>query len=344
MFFELCERLASKEPAFAPIIAHVDEILSSASGAMITAFQLVELKGLKQSQCESALNLLEDAGLLARNEMHICPTEGCYTLNSPFETACSSCGSPIDTTCGTISVFTLTKLYAQKLPARAKGKNLILFIHGLGGDPIGTWEQFPDLLHQSAQIKSDYDYAHYSYPTDWGRTLKFWKKSNPRIEILADALKTEIENRHHSYANVVFICHSLGGLIARKHIANEVRKHGRCTKVKGILLFATPNKGSDLANLAGIIDWRLPQIKQLCKNSEFINTLNREWAELKIEEKVRVKYVLGGQDNVVDENSARSHWTANFETIASGEHVSIVKPKSIDDSAFIIAHRFLIEH
>ncbi len=42
-------------------------------------------------------------------------------------------------------------------------------------------------------------------------------------------------------------------------------------------MYATPNDGSSIANIARYITIRNKQVKQLCKKSEFLQELNDKW-------------------------------------------------------------------
>ena len=44
-------------------------------------------------------------------------------------------------------------------------KPLILFVHGLGGDGLGTWGEFPELISSDIAICDHVDIAFYDYPT-----------------------------------------------------------------------------------------------------------------------------------------------------------------------------------
>lgn len=56
-----------------------------------------------------------------------------------------------------------------------------------------------------------------------------------------------------------------------------------------------------------------------------------------------MKYVLGDLDNVIDTSNALDQWgTGYYVSEPKKDHWSIFKPKSHDDSTFLIAKRFLL--
>lgn len=77
----------------------------------------------------------------------------------------------------------------------------------------------------------------------------------------------------------------MGGLVARKYIL-EGYKAKRKINVTKLLLYATPNNGTELAKLGKFISWRNYPIKQMCKNSDFIESLNEDWNTFKINDKL----------------------------------------------------------
>jgi predicted alpha/beta hydrolase family esterase len=91
--------------------------------------------------------------------------------------------------------------------------------------------------------------GYFSYPTMLVRLIPFFSRKMPTIQELAAALRTDINNRYADFGSVVLVCHSLGGLIARKYLLDEV-KAKRELRVNGLVLFAVPNNGEDLAHIS----------------------------------------------------------------------------------------------
>ena len=107
---------------------------------------------------------------------------------------------------------------------------LLLFVHGLGGAGQATWRHgthpgFPELINADVALRDSADVAFFQYPTSLLRLLPFSGKP-PRVRDLAEGLRSQIEIRYRDYKSIALICHSLGGLIARKYLLEEV-KQGR---------------------------------------------------------------------------------------------------------------------
>jgi hypothetical protein len=225
-------------------------------------------------------------------------------------------------------------------------QKLILFVHGLGGTGEGTWHLpnrpgFFELIRQDETLSSQYDVEFYQYPT----TLFPWPffSTAPKIQHLAAGLKTQIDNKYAAYSSIVLVCHSLGGLIARQYLIEEVRNQ-RPLKISKLLLYAVPNNGAGLASVATHISWTHNQLAQLSRDSDLIEFLNRDWRQLKMNDLLRIKYIVAGLDQAVDRPSAESFWgNPNVEEIIDKGHIAVVKPENPTDLAFVILKNFLDE-
>ena len=65
-------------------------------------------------------------------------------------------------------------------------RQLVIFVHGLGGHPQDTWGAFPSLLAADSDLKH-FDVGYFSYPTSLFR-FPFSRKA-PQVETLAGALQ-----------------------------------------------------------------------------------------------------------------------------------------------------------
>lgn len=112
--------------------------------------------------------------------------------------------------------------------------NTILFIHGLGGKPYKTWYKFEKLLRTDSDF-SDYKILFFPYPTS---IIKIFPWSIfPRIQTLADSLRTFIFHRTSFDDKITIITHSMGGLIAKKYLIEELKRNNKI-RIKKLLLYA----------------------------------------------------------------------------------------------------------
>jgi hypothetical protein len=223
---------------------------------------------------------------------------------------------------------------------------LLLFVHGLGGAGQATWRHgthpgFPELINADVALRGSADVAFFQYPTSLLRLLPFSGKP-PRVRDLAEGLRSQIEIRYRDYKSIALSCHSLGGLIARKYLLEEV-KQGRDLRVDKLLLFAVPNNGSGLAGVARYISWQHNQLTQLCRDAEFIEELNADWSREKVSDHVKVRYVVAAQDRVVDKQSALGQWgEKNVDLVLEADHVSVVKPGRPTDTSYLLFRQFVL--
>jgi len=222
---------------------------------------------------------------------------------------------------------------------------LILFVHGLGGTGEATWRRrgcpgFPELVKLDKPLQNEADVAFFQYPTSLYR-LPLTRKAL-RIRDLAEGLRSEIELRYSEYKSIALVCHSLGGLVARKYLIEEAMRESEL-RVDKLLLFAVPNHGAGLASIAKYVSWRNNQLVQLCRNSELIEELHSDWTNLNLDTQVQVRYVIAGQDRVVDKQSAINQWgNSNVDSILDAGHTSVVKPQVTTDLAYLIFRRFVL--
>lgn len=220
------------------------------------------------------------------------------------------------------------------------GKRLILFIHGLGGS-IKTWKMFGEVIAADMTLSDQYDLDYYVYPTSLV-TWRFWRPI-PKIQDLADGLKSYIDNKSREYDSIVLVCHSLGGLVGRYYILKEI-KNRAIIKATKMILYATPNNGASLAHVGRLLSWRHYQIKQLCKDSDIIEFLNTDWETFNVKQQIRMKYVIAGLDNIVMKTSAQGHWgNTDTETVIDRGHFNIVLPSDKEDLSYKILKNFLVQ-
>ena len=135
--------------------------------------------------------------------------------------------------------------------------SVVLFVHGLGGN-YWTWNVFANRL-KTEWIEADtfgLEYDEYYQTQGFLNKIPILRNfimmrqiiRGPGIEILSVHLKTIIEEVCDEYKNVVIVAHSMGGLVARKYILNLLKETKKVGKIKGLITYATPHKGSKWAN------------------------------------------------------------------------------------------------
>jgi hypothetical protein len=225
--------------------------------------------------------------------------------------------------------------------------SLILFVHGFTGDVKNTWtnkngQSFPCLLLDNSYINEQFDIASYNYFTtlfdlfadakektrwikDFIRKRTHKKERNLDIRELANNLSNHLRITLDQYDNIYIIAHSMGGLIAKCLISDELKNKG-FTKVKLFISLAVPHQGSDLSVFGGLISDNL-QIDNLNPVNHFINDLNQRWVNL--DNKPPTKYFYGTYDEVVTKHSAVAIDKIEKDIVSVAEdHKSISKPET----------------
>lgn len=218
-------------------------------------------------------------------------------------------------------------------------KKLIVFVHGLGATAESTWQVLRQRIEQDGEIGQDFVIEYYQYPTrifSWPCVGRL-----PRLQTLALGLKSLLNNRYPDIEDVYFIAHSMGGLIVRRYILDQVKKP-EVPRSIAALLYASPSTGAQLANLAAHLPGITEQVRQLGELSDFIEHLNDEWTERSVEKHARVQYVVGALDRVVSERSSRGlTYVRDYDVIPNATHGNITTPDNDQDLRYLIAKRFL---
>ncbi|MGD2084840.1 MAG: alpha/beta hydrolase [Candidatus Aminicenantes bacterium] len=154
----------------------------------------------------------------------------------------------------------------RKYRANFHCKADIIFVHGLGGDYIKTWSSkdrpkyyFPELLQEDLPDVRIWSLDYPAHMTNWTEKGAYMSLLD-RADNVINLLRTEKIGEFP----IIFICHSLGGLLVKKILrrsndkgnASEIEKSIKkvLKQTKGVCFIATPHRGSNLANIAKYIN------------------------------------------------------------------------------------------
>lgn len=160
---------------------------------------------------------------------------------------------------------------SQATPGGLKPR-VIVFVHGLHGSRE-SWRAsngayWPDMISGDPHFReSDVVVAEYPTPSRGG------KLSTVQLsEILWKGLKRQ---RVWEHQEVVFVAHSLGGIVTEEMLLNHPAD---ATRVRFIVSYATPHEGSFIANLAKIYDSD-PLFTDLRESNDnsFLMDLEQQW-------------------------------------------------------------------
>ncbi|KAL4897102.1 hypothetical protein BDV59DRAFT_198528 [Aspergillus ambiguus] len=218
----------------------------------------------------------------------------------------------------------------------------IVFVHGLNGHPYNTWasttnnaEVFwpTDLLPEVLPSVRIITYGYNANVSSFSDSVSTDHIHN-HAETLASSLAANRSLKNCSDRPIIFVCHSLGGLVVKralsysKNIQNERTEHIRSIWVStyGILFLGTPHLGSDIAKwgvlLQNICSAVMPKrvmdtssnlVNALRTNNETLQNINSLFAEdmgryhiYYFHETLKTD-VRGTRELIVDEASAAPH-------------------------------------
>lgn len=218
-------------------------------------------------------------------------------------------------------------------------KNLIIFIHGFVGSEK-TWKKIDgskpliDYLIKDIEIFNNFNIALFEYHTELLNIFpkskafyNFFSKNKNSINLpineLSKLLESRIQYTCADYKNIILIGHSMGGLVAKRFLLDDLKKNTD-SKVKLYVSLATPHSGSIIANLGESLISNV-QTKDLGALSESITAMNNEWVQNKNLPK-RI-YGQGAYDKIVSKESSIALDADSQSVIYSDDdHFSIIVP------------------
>jgi len=220
----------------------------------------------------------------------------------------------------------------------------VVFVHGLDGDARETWHPkgephsfWPKWLgeevHEIGVWSVDYDAA----------SLK-WKGTAMPLPERADNLLDRFNLAGFGSRPLIFICHSLGGLVVKQCLNHAVTMNNPDWKpiaesTKGIMFLATPHTGATMANFIKHLGWLLRNtvaVDDLERHHPRLRELNTWFTNSNLDIAVRVYYEKEKTNGVlvVDEDSANPGIQGVFPIGLDADHIEICKPQSQKSPVF----------
>ncbi|MCJ1286213.1 hypothetical protein MMC26_005558 [Xylographa opegraphella] len=203
--------------------------------------------------------------------------------------------------------YGLTEVYTPIPPTSSLVD--VVFVHGLNGDPHNTWTSTPKNVFWPADLLPPFIEEQkarllvYGYDADVaslaGSGVTKDKIHNHAERLVADLFANR-RIRKATERPIIFVAHSLGGLVVKRaliyssDITGVRTEHLRSIFVStyGILFLGTPHKGSDVASWGSFLEWlcrAVPKkaidtsdqlIEALKSNSETLQNIDRQFAQL----------------------------------------------------------------
>ncbi len=219
---------------------------------------------------------------------------------------------------------------------------VVIFVHGFTGDPIKTWEGFPELLESEPSLSS-WDICSIGFRSNstWPDFPIIWS-GNPQLDTLALRFCTTMQ-LHQEYDQIAIIAHSMGGLIMQRALLETPTLSDR---VKHLFLFATPSLG--LAKAGLLSSWNR-QCWDMYHDSDFITNLRRDWdAKYKAAMPFQLVTVAGDVDDFVPLPTCHDAFPdlegTVHKLVIPGHHLDIVKPGDRDHLGYKVVAQMLSQH
>ncbi len=232
----------------------------------------------------------------------------------------------------------------------------VVFVHGLGGDAVTTWESQHNKNSQNSWLYwLDQDIPGICvWSLGYEAEAFSWKGSTMPLYDRATNFLATLDADGIGSRPLFFVTHSLGGLVVKQMLRNAIESGNSewqtiAEKTQGIVFISTPHSGSDLASwlkyLGGILT--TVSVSDLEAHASHLRSLNNwyrnhdQFGDLPLKvycEKKQTKGIL-----VVNETSADPGIRGFIPIPMDDDHISICKPPSRDALVYKGVKKFVEE-
>ncbi|MES2392673.1 MAG: alpha/beta fold hydrolase [Acidobacteriota bacterium] len=230
--------------------------------------------------------------------------------------------------------FLVEKGFVKESPP--SGRSLVVFVHGVFGSGASTWlapgrPELPNMLANDPNLTNKIDVLVYQY-----NTPKFGKAG--RISEVADGLADFLDYKDvwNKYKKVIFIGHSMGGLVIRQLL---ISRPMHASQVPLIYLYATPTDGAEIANVANKISGN-PQLDGMIplEAGVYLDSVDKNWTNNPNLNTIPTYCSYEGLDTfgvrIVSQSSASA--LCIKATFQYANHLTIVDPESSADPRYYV--------
>jgi len=235
-----------------------------------------------------------------------------------------------------------------------------VFVHGLGGGSRKTWSKSSNLKHYWPRwLAQDSDFQDvrihsFGYNSDWASMKQDVSNISDFALALLNALQYVDTIQNPSRTPIVFIVHSMGGLVVKKAcllVRQDAAFQDLAARFRTIVFLATPHRGSDGAHVINSV-LRLSfahtsrhYVEELERNSTTLQYINEDFRHIaeKLElysffETVKTTFLIGGVGNVmiVDKSSATMDYSHEHRFPIQANHRGICKFDERNDPNYVL--------
>lgn len=225
-------------------------------------------------------------------------------------------------------------------------KNLIVFVHGFGGDATGTWNNFTTLILFDDHFRQS-DIVFYGYDTFKGQagdhsSQLYHFLNKMEAPLLNNILPSQQQLPERNYHSILLVAHSLGAVLVRQaQLLAFIANKDWVNKSK-LALFAPAHNGAEviplamqalpgLSSLLGIFaKFRYPILNDLSPNDEgILKAIREQTKDLQNQGKAdfsKARLVVHAKGDKVIKSF---HYLLDepAEIIENSSHVAVCKPK-----------------
>ncbi len=232
----------------------------------------------------------------------------------------------------------------------------VVFIHGLGGDARNTWtnkdkEFWPLWLAADIPKVCVWTLGYPAAATHWWGKGASFGLSERAVSLLDYLVSNRLGERP-----IIFIGHSLGGLMIKKllqHAATKEQKNwaGVDRNVRGVIFFATPHNGASLDKSIRMFRGRgaSEMTKALNFNNAELQDLGN-WYRAHVNDREFATHAYYEKEGIpligliVDESSANPGVQGCVPVALDGNHVEVCKPLARTSPAYAGSRHFVCKY
>lgn len=229
----------------------------------------------------------------------------------------------------------------------------IIFVHGLGGDKLSTW-QFSDSPESFWPAWLAQELSHIGvYSLSYDASPSAWLGSAMPLADRATNLLALLEADQFGARPIIWVCHSLGGLVVKQILRTAAtlgqdswRCLAECTKA--VVFLATPHAGARLANYVGLLGRVLRTtvaVEELNANDPHLRELTQWYRNNAAQLNIATRVFFETQDTagmrIVDETSADPGIGGVVPVAVDGDHFEICKPVNRDALVYKSIRQFV---
>jgi len=222
-----------------------------------------------------------------------------------------------------------------------KKDTVVIFVHGFLSSGDHCWRNkngayWPQLLESEPNFDTLGIYV-YTYETG------FFSGTYSLSDVVDD-LKERMFNIDNlaNYQKIIFVCHSMGGIIVRKLLVERTSDLINKKNMIGLFLIASPSLGSSYANwlspIAKFLGHSQADVLRFTENNAWLNDLDKTFRNLKESENLKIlgkeliedKFIILPRfiffTHVVERISGVRYFGEHYK-VPKSDHFSIAKPK-----------------